>query len=70
MVRRTRNEIKEFFSSDLDKQGLKFPEIESPKSLLYEFDNLTNDIFNQTIEILKNDFIKARYTPYLYLKNL
>jgi len=68
MVRRTRNEIKEFFSSDLDKQGLKFPKIETPTTIAYEFNEKTNDVFNQTIQILKDRFIKARYTPYNYLK--
>ncbi len=68
MVRRTRNEIIEFFSTDLDRQGLKFPKIEAPRTIAYEFNNKTNDVFNQTIQILKNKFIKARYTPYNYLK--
>jgi len=68
MVRRTRKEIKEFFSLDIDRRGLKFPDIETPEVIAYEFDQNINEIFNKTIEILKNKFIKARYTPYNYLK--
>ena len=70
MVRRTRKEVKEFFSTDLDRQNLKFPEIDTPNAVVYEFDEKIESVFNETIDILKNKFVKARYTPYLYLKNL
>ena len=70
MVRRTRKEVKEFFSTDLDRQNLRFPEIDTPKAIAYEFDDKTEIAFNETIDILKNKFKKARYTPYHYLKNL
>jgi len=70
MVRRTRKEVKEFFSADLKKQNLEFPEIGTPNPIVYEFDKKIDDIFNETINILKNEFIKARYTPYRYLKKL
>ncbi len=70
MVRRTRKEVKEFFSADLDRQNLEFPEIDTPNAIAYEFDEKIESVFNETIDILKNKFIKARYTPYRYLKNL
>ena len=70
MVRRTRKEVKEFFSADLDRQNLRFPEIDTPNAIAYEFDEKIESVFNETIDILKNKFIKARYTPYHYLKNL
>ena len=70
MVRRTRKEIKEFFSADLDRQNLKFPKIDTPNAIAYEFDEIIETVFNETIDILKNKFIKARYTPYHYLKKL
>ena len=70
MVRRTRKEVKEFFSADLDRQNLEFPEIDTPNAIAYEFDEKIEGVFNETIDILKNKFIKARYTPYHYLKNL
>lgn len=70
MVRRTRKEVKEFFNVDLKKQKLEFPEIGTPNAIAYDFDEKINDIFNETINILKKEFIKARYTPYRYLKKL
>ena len=68
MVRRTRSEIRNYFSEDISKQGLRFPEMAEPQRIIYKFDEKTENAFNQTIEILK-DFSYARYTPLLYLKN-
>jgi len=67
MVRRTRKEIKEFFSKDIKQQGLTFPEVADPIALPYEFDDEINSIFNETIDIIQEKFLKARYTPYKYL---
>ena len=49
---------------------MKFPEIDTPNAIAYEFDEKIDSVFNETLDILKNKFIKARYTPYHYLKNL
>lgn len=68
MVRRTRSEIKNYFSEDISKQGLHFPEMAEPQRIIYKFDEETENAFNQTIELLK-DFSYARYTPLLFLKN-
>ncbi|MHB1377516.1 MAG: DEAD/DEAH box helicase family protein, partial [Candidatus Humimicrobiaceae bacterium] len=68
MVRRTRKEIEEYFPEDLDKQGLKFPEVESPKPLYYELNEKEDEIFNKTIELITQRFSYARYTPLLYYK--
>ena len=68
MVRRTRSEIQKYYEDDLKKQGLTFPTAGSPEKIIYEFDDDTDDAFNQTINIIK-DFKYARYTPLLYLKN-
>ena len=38
MVRRTRKEIKEYFSEDLKRQKLSFPEVANPIPISYEFD--------------------------------
>lgn len=67
MVRRTRSEIKNYFSEDITKQGLKFPEMADPKRIIYQFDRQTEQAFIETIELLKG-FSYARYTPLLYLK--
>jgi len=65
MVRRTRNEIVNYFEKDLVNQGLKFPEIEKPEALFYELDELEDDIFNKTIELIARKFKYTRYTPLL-----
>lgn len=67
MVRRTRSEIKKYFSEDIKKQGLKFPDVVEPQRIIYEFDSKTEKAFNLTMELLKN-FTYARYTPLLFLK--
>ncbi|MFQ5864833.1 MAG: SNF2-related protein [bacterium] len=67
MIRRTRAEVMNYFSKDLEKQNLSFPEIDDPMRIIYTFDDHTNTIFNQTVELLKQ-FTYSRYTPLLYLK--
>lgn len=68
MVRRTRSEVQEYYSLDLDKQGLKFPSAGSPEKIIYEFDEYTNEAFIETINAIKN-FTYSRYTPLLYLRD-
>lgn len=67
MVRRTRSEIKKYFSEDITKQGLRFPSMAEPQRIIYQFDSKTDEVFEQTIEMLK-EFSYARYTPKLFLK--
>ncbi len=67
MLRRTRSEIKNYFSEDITKQGLKFPDMADPQRIIYEFDNETEDSFNRTIGLLKS-FSYARYMPLVFLK--
>ena len=62
MIRRTRNDVKEYFKKDIEKQGLKFPEVDTPHRILYQFDKETDDIFNQTIKKIR-DFTFSRYQP-------
>lgn len=68
MIRRTRSEIEEYYAEDLKKQGLTFPKAGSPEKIIYEFDELTNEAFTETIATIK-DFGYSRYTPLLYLKD-
>jgi len=67
MVRRTRNEIVNYFADDVSKQGLFFPRLADPQRIIYEFDAMTDTVFNKTIEKLK-DFKYSRYTPLLYMQ--
>ncbi len=70
MVRRTRFEVTQYFSEDLKKQKLKFPEVEDPKPILYQFDEKINYAFDHTIKALTNPvFTYARYSPLLYLRD-
>lgn len=67
MVRRTRYEVTQYFSEDLKKQKLKFPEVEDPKPILYQFDDNINSAFDYTIRVLTDPaFSYARYSPLLY----
>ncbi len=70
MVRRTRKEIENYFSSDLKVRGLKFPEVASPEPIFYELDEKLDRIFLNTIKLItdKSAFTYARYMPLLYLK--
>ena len=66
MVRRTRSEIKKYFSKDIDEQGLFFPEVSDPKRLVYKFDATIGLVFSQTMEMLKQ-FSYSRYMPLVFL---
>lgn len=68
MVRRTRSSIIKYYGKDLEKQGLKFPEVGDPQQLYYHFDEELDLVFNRTLELITTGFIYARYTPLLYLK--
>ena len=68
MVRRTRTEIVKYFSQDLNKQKLRFPEVAAPGPLYYELNDAEDNIFTQTIQLVSQEFKYARYTPLLYLK--
>ena len=66
MVRRTRTEIAKYFADDLKHQNLKFPEVENPEPLFYELNDIEDEIFNKTIELIAQKFKYARYMPLLY----
>ncbi len=70
MVRRTRSEIIKYFTEDLAKQKLKFPEVEKPEPLFYELNEKEDSIFNKTIHLITKGFTYARYTPLLYYKGV
>jgi len=68
MVRRTRNNITKYYKKDLEKQKLKFPEVGDPEPIIYNFDDELDAIFNDTVDMIVNQFKYARYTPILYFK--
>lgn len=68
MVRRTRSSITKYYGKDLEKQGLKFPDVKDPAPAYYSFDEDLDTIFNETVELITKRFTYSRYTPLLYLK--
>ncbi|EKD56219.1 MAG: hypothetical protein ACD_58C00265G0002 [uncultured bacterium] len=68
MVRRTRSEISAYFKDDLEKQKLRFPEVEIPEALFYELNDNEDVVFTKTIELIAHKFKYSRYTPMLYYK--
>jgi len=69
MVRRTRSEIEKYFTDDLKKQKLRFPEVEDPEKVYYQLNQTEDNVFNRTIELIIKDFQYTRYTPFLYMKS-
>ena len=70
MVRRTRNEIVKYYADDLKRQGLRFPEVEDPQKVFYEFDKNLDDVFTRTIKLITSaDFKYSRYMPFVYMKD-
>lgn len=69
MIRRTRGEITEYYKEDLEKQGLKFPELGNPEKIVYTFNEKVEAVFNYTIKSIKN-LSYARYKPLTYLNNI
>jgi superfamily II DNA/RNA helicase len=69
MIRRTRNEIQKYFSKDLEKNKLRFPEILPPTPLIYQLDAKLDKIFMDTVKLISKNLKYARYMPLLYLKN-
>ncbi|MCD6568495.1 MAG: helicase, partial [Dehalococcoidia bacterium] len=66
MVRRTRAEVVEYFSHDMEKEGFKFPEVADPEPVLYQLNDNEDYVFNRTIKLATRQFHYARYTPMLY----
>ncbi|MHA2611539.1 MAG: helicase-related protein [bacterium JZ-2024 1] len=68
MVRRTRKEIEKYFAEDLKRNNVKFPEIEDPKPLYYQLNDVEDEIFMETVRLITQKFTYSRYMPLLYLK--
>ena len=68
MVRRTRNDIIKYYADDLKSQGLTFPKVADPEPLFYQFNATENAIFLDTMKIITQSFVYARYRPLTYYK--
>lgn len=69
MVRRTRSSITKYYGKDLQKHKFKFPDVENPHPVIYQFDKELDGIFNQTLELIVKKFRYSRYTPLLFLRD-
>ncbi|WP_295722621.1 helicase-related protein [uncultured Methanobrevibacter sp.] len=63
MVRRTRKSISKYYSKDLKKNNMEFPNVEKPKPIHYHFDETTNEIFDNTLYKLTKKLTYAKYRP-------
>ncbi|ADQ06040.1 helicase domain protein [Caldicellulosiruptor hydrothermalis 108] len=68
MVRRTRSEIEKYFADDLKKNKIKFPKVQDPFPLFYQFNEEEDNIFMETIRLITQELKYARYMPLLYYK--
>lgn len=68
MVRRTRTEIEKYFTDDLRKNNIKFPEVEKPQPFFYQLNDEEDKIFMETVQLLTQKLKYARYIPLIYLK--
>jgi superfamily II DNA/RNA helicase len=68
MVRRTRTEVINYFTRELEKQKLKFPEVANPEPVFYQLNDQEDKIFTKTIKMIALDFNYSRYTPLLYYR--
>lgn len=68
MVRRTRKDILENYADDLKAQNINFPELDTPRKLVYEMDNKTETVFNDILRGIRS-LTYARYKSLVYLKN-
>jgi len=68
MVRRTRSEVIKYFTRELEKQKLKFPEVANPEPVFYQLNDQEDKIFTKTIKMIALDFNYSRYTPLLYYR--
>ena len=69
MIRRTRKEILEFYKDDLERQGLRFPELSTPEKIIYIYKDEIEKVFNYTVSVIKS-MNYSRYQPLTYLKKI
>jgi len=72
IVRRTRTDIKtnDHYWKDITGQGLNFPAIVPPHQVLYQLDDNLNDLYDNTLRILKDTKGSLGYYRYQAIKFL
>ncbi len=68
-VRRTRTDLMahEQYKKDLDEQGIVFPQIESPRKIVYELDDTLNSLYDSTMITLSGEIQYFRYRAISFL---
>jgi superfamily II DNA/RNA helicase len=71
-VRRTRSDLKAHFqyTSDLDTQGIIFPDIEKPRKILYQLGPELDDLYDKTMYLLSHEIDGVKYFRYQAIKYL
>jgi superfamily II DNA/RNA helicase len=71
-VRRTRSDLNEheLYKSDLDAQGIIFPDIEKPKKIFYELDTELETLYDKTMFLLSHEKEGIKYLRYQAIKYL
>lgn len=72
IVRRTRTDIKKTpeYWDDVQEQGFTFPDVESPKQVLYELDPELNNLYDKTLDLLKDTRSGLKYYRYQAIRFL
>ena len=72
IVRRTRTDIlnTEEYIKDMSAQGIKFPDIEPPRKILYQLDDELNELYDYTLKLLKDTNTGIKYYRYQAIKFL
>lgn len=71
-VRRTRTDLKDhsFYKEDLDKQGIKFPDIQKPEKILYILNDGLEVLYDKTMRLLSHPTEGVTYNRYQAIKYL
>lgn len=65
-VRRTRTDLMqhELYKKDLEQQGIQFPKISEPQKLLYPLDEYLNELYDETVRLIRDDNNALQYIRY------
>lgn len=71
-VRRTRSDLKAHiqYTSDLDTQGIVFPDIEKPRKILYQLSPAMDELYDRTMYLLSHEVDGIKYFRYQAIKFL
>lgn len=71
-IRRTRTDLKihNQYKSDLDEQGIVFPDIQKPNKVFYKLSDEVDDLYDETMHLLSHDIEGIKYYRYQAIKFL